>query len=84
MRIAVLVLLYLFVATGFAQVADNQPADAEDAADSNATQEQPEELQDSDAESDQAQASPEEEADARFIPTEEISQDLGVSFPVDI
>lgn len=26
----------------------------------------------------------EEETDARFIPTEEISQDLGVSFPVDI
>ncbi|GJM13085.1 MAG: hypothetical protein DHS20C12_14880 [Pseudohongiella sp.] len=26
----------------------------------------------------------EEETSARFIPTEEISQDLGVSFPVDI
>ena len=26
----------------------------------------------------------EEGADSRFIPTEEISQDLGVSFPVDI
>lgn len=26
----------------------------------------------------------EEESSARFIPTEEISQDLGVSFPVDI
>lgn len=27
---------------------------------------------------------PEDEGRARFIPTEEISQDLGVSFPVDI
>lgn len=26
----------------------------------------------------------EEEASVRFIPTEEISQDLGVSFPIDI
>jgi hypothetical protein len=26
----------------------------------------------------------EEESGARFIPTEEISQDFGVSFPVDI
>ncbi len=26
----------------------------------------------------------EEESDARFVPTEEISQDLGVAFPVDI
>ncbi len=26
----------------------------------------------------------EEESSARFIPTEEISQDLGVSFPIDI
>lgn len=26
----------------------------------------------------------EEDASARFIPTEQISQDLGVSFPVDI
>ncbi|MCB1671412.1 MAG: hypothetical protein H7A04_12140 [Pseudomonadales bacterium] len=27
---------------------------------------------------------PEEESPSRFIPTEQISQDLGVSFPVDI
>ena len=26
----------------------------------------------------------EEQSDSRFIPTEQISQDLGVSFPVDI
>ena len=29
-------------------------------------------------------AESEEESGARFIPTEEISQDFGVSFPVDI
>ena len=28
--------------------------------------------------------SPEANTDSRFIPTEQISQDLGVSFPVDI
>ena len=28
--------------------------------------------------------SPEANADSRFIPTEQISQDLGVSYPVDI
>lgn len=30
------------------------------------------------------EAEGEEESDARFVPTEEISQDLGVAFPVDI
>ena len=28
--------------------------------------------------------SPEADTDSRFIPTEQISQDLGVSYPVDI
>jgi len=38
----------------------------------------------SDAEVIVADVAEEEESSARFIPTEEISQDLGVSFPVDI
>lgn len=33
---------------------------------------------------DAGQIDAEEESSVRFIPTEEISQDLGVSFPVDI
>lgn len=37
-----------------------------------------------DAESLDGAASEEEEAPGRFIPSEQISQDLGVSFPVDI
>ncbi|GAB5497883.1 MAG: hypothetical protein PsegKO_01940 [Pseudohongiellaceae bacterium] len=40
-------------------------------------------LDESDAEADQASEA-DEESPGRFIPTEEISQDLGVSFPVDI
>ncbi len=31
-----------------------------------------------------AEGDEEEESNSRFIPTEQISQDLGVSFPVDI
>ncbi|MEQ8408836.1 MAG: hypothetical protein RKH07_11225 [Gammaproteobacteria bacterium] len=37
-----------------------------------------------DSEDDQAVADDAEESPGRFIPTEEISQDLGVSFPIDI
>ena len=33
---------------------------------------------------DQARQDSEEESPSRFIPTEQISQDLGVSFPADI
>ena len=33
---------------------------------------------------DETQPSDEEESPSRFVPTEQISQDLGVSFPVDI
>jgi hypothetical protein len=33
---------------------------------------------------DETEAEDEEESPERFIPTEEISQDLGVAFPVDI
>ena len=37
-----------------------------------------------DEESDQADDLEEEDSPSRFIPTEQISQDLGVSFPADI
>ena len=37
-----------------------------------------------DADTDQPGIEEDEESAGRFIPTEEISQDLGVSFPVDI
>lgn len=80
-----LVLLAWLAPLGLA--ADNPASQNPDAA--AAVAEEPAADQDSQAEApadgDQAQVdSEEEESDARFIPTEEISQDLGVSFPVDI
>ncbi len=41
-------------------------------------------LADSDSDANDDGEVAEEESGARFIPTEEISQDFGVSFPVDI
>lgn len=41
-------------------------------------------LTDSDSDANDDGEVAEEESGARFIPTEEISQDFGVSFPVDI
>ena len=83
-RLLLLLLLGMFAPLGLA--ADNPvPQNDQDAA----AAEEPGGGQDAqDGEPDasaQAQAeTDEEESDARFIPTEEISQDLGVSFPVDI
>ncbi|MEX2468588.1 MAG: hypothetical protein WD396_02420, partial [Pseudohongiellaceae bacterium] len=88
-RLLLFVMLALLAPPGMA--ADNPaPQDPDQAA---AVAEEPAADQDSQADrpagGDQAQAqtdeeAEEEESDARFIPTEEISQDLGVSFPVDI
>lgn len=84
-RLLLLVLLAWLAPPGMA--ADNPaPQDPDDGA---AAAEEPAADQGSQTETpagaDQAQLdSEEEESDARFIPTEEISQDLGVSFPVDI
>lgn len=88
-QLLLLVLLAWLAPSGMA--ADN-PA-PQDPGDGTTVTEEPAADQDSQtaapAGGDQAQAQTEEDAgeedsDARFIPTEEISQDLGVSFPVDI
>lgn len=58
-----------------------QPAVTEEAAPQSEQQDEPQQEEDlilAETEAD------EEESPDRFIPTEEISQDLGVSFPVDI
>lgn len=82
----------LLLAAGLAWSAENpSPQDssqqASQAPDSAGSQENPTDaglvLDESDAEADQA-GEAEEDSPGRFIPTEEISQDLGVSFPVDI
>lgn len=78
-------------------LATAQPASASDqaadAASGAATDQEPEQLEDATqvpqsqdaAGQDVAQVQDEEEAAAgRFIPTEQLSQDLGASFPVDI
>jgi len=75
-----LTLLLLFVLASTVLAQDVEPpvdATAEAGADGQAEQ------QDDNAGGEDEEAT-EDEADARFIPTEEISQDLGVSFPVDI
>ena len=90
-----IILLGLFYLHTLAMAADNAPqdqvgdevaAEPEAVTDVAETEEdqagaEPEELILADAD---ATADEEEESSRRFIPTEQISQDLGVSFPVDI
>lgn len=83
--------LLLFALLSFCQLtiaAENDPPDQEtdqqEAAQAGPDSSQ--EIQEGDSDLIAAENSDtnEEESSVRFIPTEEISQDLGVSFPVDI
>lgn len=78
MRIMLLIFLLLFAALVWAAdnpVAQQEPDEAEP---ESGGQEQTELILD------ETEPGDDEESPERFIPTEEISQDLGVSFPVDI
>ena len=87
----ILVLLtatWLFLSSGLSLAAEATP---ENSAENEALQSQADEQLDNetaqnelDEESDQGDGEAEEDSPSRFIPTEQISQDLGVSFPVDI
>lgn len=73
-------LLLVFGLLASAQAAENPPPANEEEASA-----ETEELESqAPAEDTQNPTEEEEESPGRFIPTEEISQDLGVSFPVDI
>ena len=79
---AVMLACSVFVLTGVTSVRaqdTNSPAQIEDQAEP-VLEDAEEDLILAEAEQEEA----EEESPGRFIPTEEISQDLGVSFPVDI
>ena len=75
-------MLFLTVLLGWAvQAADNPAPQSQDAEESQVEQDSSaaENTEDVEVAFEDGEESPE-----RFIPTEEISQDLGVSFPVDI
>ncbi len=97
MALLLVVLTSVAGLTAYAQTATQAPQDQTDATDSSTqTSGQPGGQSsdqtsaaaptDDDAADDATDADVEEAADgsARFIPTEQVSQDLGVSFPVDI
>jgi hypothetical protein len=75
MRYLILILLSLFALSLTAQ---------EPPAGQNEPEESATEAAESELILDGVETEDEEESPERFIPTEEISQDLGVSFPVDI
>lgn len=92
MKIRLFALLFTLLAAGWVWAAENQVEQAEENAE--ATEEASVEAEAIDGVADQAidettaeEAAEEledEESPGRFVPTEQISQDLGVSFPVDI
>lgn len=69
--------------TGSAAVEDQSSATAGSAAITEEADAQAQQVQESAADITQV-AAEEEESPGRFIPTEQLSQDLGASFPVDI
>ena len=85
MRIRLPALLLILLAAGWAWAAENQVEQSEE--NSEATEEAVvAETVDGSAPpiSDEPDTGEPGEAPGRFVPTEQISQDLGVSFPVDI
>lgn len=93
MKKLILLVVFCVSQSGWA-AADALPVQDTDAATNEDAVEQNETDQDSETElapaddglifADVDDADEEEESSRRFIPTEQISQDLGVSFPVDI
>ncbi len=91
-----LILLALLLMAPMLMAADNEPQDQQQdevTADAEASTEQsvePDQTTDDSNElilaevEDETDAEAVEQSSRRFIPTEQISQDLGVSFPVDI
>lgn len=85
MKRLIVCLLLMFAAIGVVWAADNPAQDTQQNAEPGSTDvtgnADNELILD---ETDSEPQAEEEESPDRFIPTEEISQDLGVSFPVDI
>jgi hypothetical protein len=91
MRIRLPALLFTLLAAGWAWAAENQVVQSEE--NSEATEEAvvaetvddaAPPISDEPAIGEPGEALEDEESPGRFVPTEQISQDLGVSFPVDI
>jgi hypothetical protein len=91
MRIRLPALLFTLLAAGWAWAAENQVEQSEE--NSEATEEAvvaetvddaAPPISDEPAIGEPGEALEDEESPGRFVPTEQISQDLGVSFPVDI
>ncbi len=87
-RVASIVLFALLLGMSSVQAQDNSSQQATDAAggalnDETTTVIPPQRSDDADDANGNAENA-DEESNSRFIPTEEISQDFGVSFPVDI
>tara|TARA_B100000902_G_C27116219_1_gene816214 strand:- start:722 stop:961 length:240 start_codon:yes stop_codon:yes gene_type:complete len=73
--------LVIFLSPVFAQEVEQREDEESSAAESQEVEIEGEEVPNSNNEE---VLSPEANTDSRFIPTEQISQDLGVSYPVDI
>lgn len=91
MRIRLPALLFTLLAAGWAWAAENQVEQAEENSEATEAAVEVEAVDDAALPvSDEADAGEpvealeDEESPGRFVPTEQISQDLGVSFPVDI
>lgn len=91
MRIRLPALLLILLAAGWAWAAENQVEQSEE--NSEATEEAvvaetvdgaAPPISDEPDTGERGEALEDEESPGRFVPTEQISQDLGVSFPVDI
>lgn len=91
MRIRLPALLFTLLAAGWAWAAENQVEQSEE--NSEATEgavlaetvdDAAPPISDEPAIGEPGEALEDEESPGRFVPTEQISQDLGVSFPVDI
>ena len=74
-------MLVIFLSPAFAQEVEQREDEESSAAESQEVEIEGEEVPNSNNEE---VLSPEANTDSRFIPTEQISQDLGVSYPVDI
>ena len=91
MRIRLPALLLILLAAGWAWAAENQVAQSEENSDATEKAVVAETvdgaaspISDEPDTGEPGEALEDEESPGRFVPTEQISQDLGVSFPVDI
>lgn len=86
MKNRLLIILFAMLLSWYSFAQDDQSQSEDQAAQADEQSVEAEEAENGTEEADEsdAAAAEEEEAPGRFIPSEQISQDLGVSFPVDI